>query len=56
MKGIALAFLALSACATVPKQGEMPVSQVGVAFDREGEVGSFTDGLADRAAGPGRLG
>ena len=51
MRGVALAFLALSACATVPKQADIPVSQVGVAFDREGEVGSFTDGLADPAAG-----
>ena len=51
MRGAALAFLALSACATVPQAVEAPVSQVGVAFDREGDVGSFVDGLADPAAG-----
>jgi CubicO group peptidase (beta-lactamase class C family) len=45
-------FLMLSACATVPaRPPEIPVSEVGVAFDREGEVGSFAQGLADPAAG-----
>jgi CubicO group peptidase (beta-lactamase class C family) len=51
MRGVALAFLTLSACATVPKAVDEPVSRVGVAFDREGEVGSFADGLADPASG-----
>lgn len=50
MRGIALAFLALSACATVPaKAPETPASQVGVAFDRTGEIGSFSEGFADPA-------
>ena len=47
-----MAFLFLSACATVPtKAPEVPVSQVGIAFDRNGEVGTFADGLADPATG-----
>jgi CubicO group peptidase (beta-lactamase class C family) len=42
----------LSGCATVPAQPpEIPVSQAGVAFDRDGEIGSFAEGLADPAAG-----
>ena len=52
MRGVALAFLALAGCATVPPQApEVPVSQVGVAFDRNGEVGSFVEGFADPATG-----
>jgi CubicO group peptidase (beta-lactamase class C family) len=52
MRRAALIFLMLSGCATVPaKPPEIPVSQVGVAFDREGEMGSFAEGLADPAAG-----
>jgi CubicO group peptidase (beta-lactamase class C family) len=52
MRGVALAFLALAGCATIPPQApEVPVSQVGVAFDRNGEVGSFVEGFADPAAG-----
>lgn len=48
----ALFVLTLSACATVPAAApETPVSQVGVAFDRNGNVGSFSEGLADPAAG-----
>lgn len=43
--------LALAACATVrPTSIETPVSQAGVAFDRNAEVGSFAEGLADPAA------
>lgn len=42
----------LSGCATVPAgPPEIPVSEVGVAFDRGGEVGSFAQGLADPASG-----
>lgn len=42
---LALAFL-LSACAGV--EGPPPVhAEVGVAFDRNGEIGSFADGIAD---------
>ena len=52
MRYVALAFLLLSGCAIVPaKPPELPVSQVGVAFDRNGEIASFADGLADPAAG-----
>ena len=48
----ALLVLTLSACATVPAAApEVPVSQVGVAFDRNGNVGSFAEGLADPATG-----
>ncbi len=52
MRRAALIFLMLSGCATVPaRPPEVPVAQVGVAFDREGEVGSFAEGFADPAAG-----
>ena len=52
MRSSGLLFLMLSACATVPsKPPEIPVSQVGIAFDRNGNVGSFSEGLADPAAG-----
>jgi CubicO group peptidase (beta-lactamase class C family) len=48
----ALLGLTLSACATVPTPApEEPVSQVGVAFDRNGNVSGFSEGLADPAAG-----
>ena len=46
-----LALLATIGCATVPQKQEAVVSQTGVAFDRNGEVGSFAEGLADPAAG-----
>jgi len=45
-----LALLA-SACTTVPQKQEVVVSQAGVAFDRNGEVGSFAEGLADPTNG-----
>ena len=51
MRG-ALLFLTLlvSACATVPVQP--PVNaEVGVAFDRNGELASFADGIADPQSG-----
>jgi CubicO group peptidase (beta-lactamase class C family) len=43
------AFLALSlaACATVPAAGPPVKAQAGVAFDRNGEIASFVEGLAD---------
>ena len=48
----ALLALTLSACATVPEAApEMPLAQVGVAFDRNGNVGSFSEGVADPATG-----
>jgi CubicO group peptidase (beta-lactamase class C family) len=43
---IAAAFL-VAGCATVPRAGTEPVSQTGVAFDRNGEVSAFADGFAD---------
>ena len=48
----ALLALTLSACATVPEAApEVPLSQVGVAFNRDGNVGSFSEGSADPATG-----
>ena len=38
-----LAATLTAACATVPP----PAAEVGVAFDRNGEIGSFADGIAD---------
>ena len=46
-----LALLAMAGCATVRQKQEVVVSQAGVAFDRNGEIGSFAEGLADPAAG-----
>ena len=42
--------LLLAGCATVPQPAAAPVSQTGVAFDRNGELGSFAEGFADPAA------
>ena len=44
----------LSGCAMIPDQARRdaaPVAQVGVAFDRGGEVGSFAEGVADPQSG-----
>jgi CubicO group peptidase (beta-lactamase class C family) len=47
---VILLSVALTACAIVPR--EPPVhAEVGVAFDRDGDVGSFADGLADPQSG-----
>lgn len=46
-----LALLAMTGCVTRPTASEIPVSQAGVAFDRNGEIGSFAEGLADPATG-----
>src|SRR5687768_13212894 len=48
--------LSLAACASVPRSDgpppeASPVAQAGVAFDRNGERGSFADGLADPTTG-----
>ena len=48
--GFAVLFLMLAGCATVSAKSDHPVSQTGVAFDRNGEVGSFAEGLADPGA------
>src|SRR3954452_19790956 len=47
---IALLALLLAACATVPAEPP-PRAQVGVAFDRNGEIASFAEGLADPQSG-----
>ena len=50
----AVAFLAafvLTACATVHPTARPPHAEVGVAFDRNGEIGSFADGIADPQTG-----
>jgi CubicO group peptidase (beta-lactamase class C family) len=47
---VALLAVTLAACATVPVQP--PVNaEVGVAFNRDGEIGSFADGIADPQSG-----
>ena len=49
--GIAFAVLLLAGCTTVPR-GEPPVhAEVGVAFDRNGEMASFAEGIADPQSG-----
>ncbi len=52
MRSLTLALsLALSACATIPPT-EPPVrAQVGVAFDRNGEIATFAEGIADPQSG-----
>jgi CubicO group peptidase (beta-lactamase class C family) len=48
---ITIVFLLLAACATVPPP-EPPVhAEVGVAFDANGELASFADGIADPRSG-----
>jgi CubicO group peptidase (beta-lactamase class C family) len=47
---LAALLLALAGCATVQRD-ELPVAQVGVAFDRNGEIGSFANGPADPRSG-----
>ena len=48
--------LSLAACVSIqrsdsPAPVASPIAQAGVAFDRNGELGSFADGLADPMAG-----
>jgi CubicO group peptidase (beta-lactamase class C family) len=43
--------LMLAACATVPKTAPAPHAEVGVAFDGQGEIASFADGVADARTG-----
>jgi len=47
MRGLILLTLCLAACATVPPEPPLH-AEVGVAFDRNGELASFADGIADR--------
>jgi CubicO group peptidase (beta-lactamase class C family) len=52
MRSIALSLcLALAACATIPPRTPPGQAEVGVAFDRNGEIASFADGVADRQSG-----
>ena len=47
-----LLVVACASCATpTGTPPDLPVSQVGVSFSREGELGSFTEGLADPVSG-----
>src|SRR5262245_17848458 len=46
-----LAMTGLGACATVPQQPASGPAMVAIAFDREGERGVWTQGLADPATG-----
>src|SRR6266496_5126050 len=52
MRGLTLALsLALAGCATVPAPGPPVHAQVGVAFDANGELAGFADGIADPQSG-----
>ena len=52
MRGLPLALIfLLAACATVRPPEPAVHAEVGVAFDREGEIASFADGVADPQAG-----
>ena len=53
MRGLTLVVtLALTGCATVRPATDPPMAaQVGVAFDPNGEIGSFADGIADPSSG-----
>jgi len=42
-----LLMLMAAACATVGRRESPPDAEVGVAFDRAGEIGRFADGIAD---------
>jgi CubicO group peptidase (beta-lactamase class C family) len=48
---VLLLSLALAACATVPRARPPVHAEVGIAFDRNGELGSFADGIADPQSG-----
>src|SRR5207248_8324268 len=51
MRVALLLVLALPACATIPTPEPPPHAQVGVAFDANGELASFADGIADPQSG-----
>ena len=46
-----LVLLLLAACATVQSAAPPVHAEVGVAFDRDGEIASFADGIADPQSG-----
>jgi CubicO group peptidase (beta-lactamase class C family) len=48
---VTLLSLALTACATVPAPAPLLHAQVGIAFDRNGDLASFADGVADPQSG-----
>ena len=48
---VLLLSLALTACATAQSSAPPVHAQVGVAFDRNGEIASFADGIADPRSG-----
>jgi CubicO group peptidase (beta-lactamase class C family) len=48
---LALLSLLLGACATVPAAAPIGGAEVGVAFDHNGEIASFAEGLADPNSG-----
>jgi CubicO group peptidase (beta-lactamase class C family) len=51
MRGLLILLsLCLGACATMSRPGSPSAAQAGVAFDRNGEIASFADGLADPQA------
>ena len=43
--------LSIAACASIQSPPTGPNAEVGIAFDRTGEIASFADGFADRQAG-----
>ena len=43
--------LLLAACATVPAPTPLRQAEVGIAFDRSGDIASFGEGMADLRAG-----
>ncbi len=52
MRLVALSLsLALAACATLPQHVQPVHAEVGVAFDRNGIIASFADGIADPQSG-----
>ena len=50
-RSVPLLFLLLAACATVPPADPPVRAQVGVAFDANGELASFAEGIADPQSG-----
>ena len=51
MRAFAVGLVLLAGCATTPAVAPNQGTQVGVAFDRAGEVGAFAYGVADPATG-----
>jgi CubicO group peptidase (beta-lactamase class C family) len=48
---VSLLGLALAACSTIPRFDPIVHAEVGVAFDRNGDIASFADGIADPRSG-----